>query len=52
MTAIVKNRENELRSSYESANRIALDKKSYGEDQVNSGNTRIVKDQSIMKDDK
>ena len=52
MTAIVKNRENELRSSYESANRIALDKESYGEDQVNSGNTRIVKDQSIMKDDK
>jgi len=32
MTAVVKNRENELRSSCESANRKALDKESYGDD--------------------
>ena len=52
MTAVVKNRENELRSSCESANRKALDKESYGDDQDNSGNTRVANDQSIMKDDK
>ena len=52
ITTVVKKRENELRSSCESANRKALEKKSYGDDQVNSGNTRIANDQSIMEDDK
>ena len=50
ITNVVKKRENELRSSCESANRKALEKKSYGDDQVNSGNTRIGNDHSIMKD--
>ena len=52
ITTLVKKRENELRSSCESANRKALEKKSYGDDQVNSGNTRIANDQSIMEDNK
>ena len=50
ITAVEEKRQNELNSSCESANRKALEKKSYGDDQVNSGNTRIVDDQSIMKD--
>ena len=52
ITTVVKKRENELRSSCESAIRKALDKESYGDDQVNFGNTRIANDQSIMEDNK
>ena len=51
MTAVVKKRENELRSSCESANRKALDKESYGDGQVSFDNTRIANDQLVMKDD-